>query len=983
MALEGGTVVIDVQARWKGGLSPGIDTADKKVDKFTASIEEAENALTMLGNKKTKFDVDDQATGKLNKFLQTTKQFAGKTFTSTVRILDYATKPLRAIKDNLFSIKSLVAGVMGGVATNQLVMNPINMADTIENTKIGFETLLGSAELAEKQIADIKEFAAKTPFDTMEVVSNVQQMLNSGWDLNNVMSDMKIIGDAAAATGNSTEGFTRIITAINQMRMSGKVNSQDMMQMTNANLPGWMIMAEGLGMTVQELRAAVQDGAVDAETGIAGLLEGLKKYEGMMDQISTRTVGGLWSNIQDTFNIKVIERWGAGLKDGAIDAFAKMADVLDVIDPHLKTLGDFLYDTGNYLSGNFTKVVDSSLGRMVELLDSEEFKNASMFGKIGLAWDKIIAEPFSEWWNSSGKKMVEEKAGQIGSGLGTGITSGLLALLGFDTVGAAGDGVDIGKSFTEGFIDGLDTEAIKDAFLKMFKDIAKDALTVLPGGESPTTSSWISALLLGGVGYKMGGGKLLGKVGSKMLGKGTWADNVGYMKWLQTNANPKGKSSLFSKLDDFKGLFGSMDDLITSGGKLGTALGKVSKVGRGVGKFAKGNWLSLLFSGAAIFSAEDKVKETAKQGAGLAGSAGGGALGAKIGGAIGTAIMPGAGTAVGAGVGGLVGSVAGYTAGEKGAGKLWDVDWEGIGESASTFFTETLPGKWDEAKESATTFFTETLPYNFGELVGGASVFFTETLPEWWGEVKTGAVTFFTETLPGWWSETKDGAVLFFTETLPEWWGEVKDNAGLFFTETLPEWWNGTVDSIATFWTETVPGYWNSAADTIASGWDGVKSYFMEKADAIGSWFGGKVEEVKTNWETFKDNFSKGKEKAEGKHANGGIFSNPHLGLVAEDGPEAIIPLGAKRRQRGIDLWKKAGAAMGVTAYADGGIVGAVSSGGGSINVGGVTVNITVDGGSGTLIDALESQSEDIKEAIAGILYDALSASFNNRPVTA
>ncbi len=57
-------------------------------------------------------------------------------------------------------------------------------------------------------------------------------------------------------------------------------------------------------------------------------------------------------------------------------------------------------------------------------------------------------------------------------------------------------------------------------------------------------------------------------------------------------------------------------------------------------------------------------------------------------------------------------------------------------------------------------------------------------------------------------------------------------------------------------------------------------------------------------------------------HAEGGVFGNPHLGLVAEDGPEAIIPLGSKRRERGIDLWMQAGAMLGVSQYAEGGIIG-------------------------------------------------------------
>ena len=56
-------------------------------------------------------------------------------------------------------------------------------------------------------------------------------------------------------------------------------------------------------------------------------------------------------------------------------------------------------------------------------------------------------------------------------------------------------------------------------------------------------------------------------------------------------------------------------------------------------------------------------------------------------------------------------------------------------------------------------------------------------------------------------------------------------------------------------------------------------------------------------------------------NANGGIYDGAMLSWVAEDGPEAIIPLGAKRRERGLELWLQAGEMLGVTEFADGGIV--------------------------------------------------------------
>lgn len=53
-------------------------------------------------------------------------------------------------------------------------------------------------------------------------------------------------------------------------------------------------------------------------------------------------------------------------------------------------------------------------------------------------------------------------------------------------------------------------------------------------------------------------------------------------------------------------------------------------------------------------------------------------------------------------------------------------------------------------------------------------------------------------------------------------------------------------------------------------------------------------------------------------HAEGGIFSSPHLGLVAEAGvPEAVIPL--DRSQRSMGLYNEAGKALGIPSVSSGG----------------------------------------------------------------
>ena len=61
-------------------------------------------------------------------------------------------------------------------------------------------------------------------------------------------------------------------------------------------------------------------------------------------------------------------------------------------------------------------------------------------------------------------------------------------------------------------------------------------------------------------------------------------------------------------------------------------------------------------------------------------------------------------------------------------------------------------------------------------------------------------------------------------------------------------------------------------------------------------------------------------------HASGGIVNNEELSWVGEEGPEMIIPLVPSRRERAVELYRQAGEILGITAHANGGLVGIGSS---------------------------------------------------------
>ncbi len=115
------------------------------------------------------------------------------------------------------------------------------------------------------------------------------------------------------------------------------------------------------------------------------------------------------------------------------------------------------------------------------------------------------------------------------------------------------------------------------------------------------------------------------------------------------------------------------------------------------------------------------------------------------------------------------------------------------------------------------------------------------------------------------------------------------------------------------------------------------------------------------------------------KHAEGGILTRPHLGMVAEAGPEAIIPLSSRMRSQALNLWEQTGRQLGVMPYADGGFAGqlpAVTNN--SLGTPEINLNFDLAGLVGQIIvQGKDDLDKSVDEAIA-IIASRLKAIIDN-----
>ena len=116
------------------------------------------------------------------------------------------------------------------------------------------------------------------------------------------------------------------------------------------------------------------------------------------------------------------------------------------------------------------------------------------------------------------------------------------------------------------------------------------------------------------------------------------------------------------------------------------------------------------------------------------------------------------------------------------------------------------------------------------------------------------------------------------------------------------------------------------------------------------------------------------------KRAIGGIFSRPHTALVAEAGPEAIIPLSVGMRSRALALYEETGRRLGVRPYAEGGEKIPVSFTPSLATPGSATINLNFDL-AGLVRQVVIERREDIDGAVDQItdeIANNLRAVFQN-----
>lgn len=238
-------------------------------------------------------------------------------------------------EETLSASKAAVMSIAGVAASlGALGVKAVQAAGNFQQVQAAMTNMLGSAERAKNLLCQLQDFAAKTPFEFNDVAAASQKFLAFGFTAEQIIPTLKAVGDAAAGVGLGKEGIDRITLALGQMAAKSKVQSDEMLQLTEAGIPAWQMLADKIGTSVPQAMDMVSKGAVDAQTGLQALVGGMEeKFGGMMDQ-QAQTITGTWSNMMD------------GLSQSAIAVGQQISDALNLPDL-FSSLGDSLQQFAN------------------------------------------------------------------------------------------------------------------------------------------------------------------------------------------------------------------------------------------------------------------------------------------------------------------------------------------------------------------------------------------------------------------------------------------------------------------------------------------------------------------------------------------------------------------------------------------------------------------------------------------------------------
>ena len=268
------------------------------------------------------------------------------------------------VKSLTDSLKRTAAEIGGLVAIKRFGSDVIEATGKMQQLQVALSTILQDKSKADQLIAEIVQFAAKTPFNLDDVATGAKQLLAYGSSADNVVKELSMLGDVASGLQIP---IGQLIYLYGTLRTQGRAMTVDIRQFAGRGIPIFEELAKVLGVSKDQVGELVKEGKVgfkEVEQAFKNMTSEGGEFANLMESSA-----GTWpqrlSNIEDTLFQKMNE-FGNKYKEVFEFGIGTAEDLVESLDDVLSVIGGLIAAYGTYKAALITTAVAQKAVGFVE-----------------------------------------------------------------------------------------------------------------------------------------------------------------------------------------------------------------------------------------------------------------------------------------------------------------------------------------------------------------------------------------------------------------------------------------------------------------------------------------------------------------------------------------------------------------------------------------------------------------------------------------
>lgn len=259
---------------------------------------------------------------------------------------DTAEKEGAKIEQMFKRATSSVFAFFSAAQATSFVKSMATVHGEFQQIEIALETILGNEREAATLMNQLRETAAKTPFDMKGIANGAKQLLAYGEDAATVNETLIKLGNIAAGL---SQPLSDLVYLYGTTMTQGRLYTQDFNQFVGRGIPMIKELAEYFGVAESEVRGLVEAGKVgfpEVQAVISSLTEEGGMFFNLMEKQSTSVIGKI-SNLGDAWDA-ALDKMGESSEGFIYTGIEGLTYLVEHYDTVLKILGTLVTAYGSY-----------------------------------------------------------------------------------------------------------------------------------------------------------------------------------------------------------------------------------------------------------------------------------------------------------------------------------------------------------------------------------------------------------------------------------------------------------------------------------------------------------------------------------------------------------------------------------------------------------------------------------------------------------